>query len=814
MTIPLLTYINTHRQDAVNFKADALMLAAGDDLFLQESAVKQICEMLSHLNGNTFLQAKYAGLIGKKHKIKPALLIKDSIKIADDRDDKATEQHLDEGEKALPKWVDKDKYYALGFDSRIDGPENTGIYFSTSAGPRQLTNFTIKPLIHVFTQDDDNRRLTEVHNGYQAVVIQLPSKAFSSMDAFESILMDQGVYFTYDGFSKSHLNKLKSVYLKEYPKCYELKTLGWQPEGFFAFTNLIYTDKVVEFNDYGVAAVGENKFLSMGASSALKDVRAEDDIYKNDKYLKYVLSDVDFETWADLFYKVYEVNGMMGIAFTMMAAFKDIIFRRNNNFPILYAYGAVQAGKSKFVESIANVFTHQMLPFNLNQGTDYAFFERLERFRNVPVIFNEFDENSIKEEWYRAFKGAFEGEGRAKGAGRKNKTKTQEVNCAPIILGQYLSTKDDNSVLSRSIPRKFLENNARTEVQEKIYTTLKMHEQTGISSIVCEILNHRKYIGENYNRRFETVSAELKAAFTKEEVTPKNRVIENFTSALTMVHLMANKVKLPFTYADFFSDCKSEIIKLSSIISESNTLSEFWKVMEFLIDQDIIEQGYHYKVEVHSDVRIAQDKTTVKKTFEEPKKLLFIRFSTIHALYVKEKRNQTGKSGQNEVTILTYMKDQAYYIGNSPGGGFKSKKGESMNTSSFVFDYDLIGANLERTFEAADNRQQVELDGFVFKNAEVIDVIGTPKTFFQLYQDESYKVDGQPISKKVFTRCMWANIDRTAELKENTRIIVSGLLNRRQGSTGEFREMEVLKVELAHPELGLVTAAPEEDLPF
>lgn len=741
--------------------------------------------------------------VAKSTKVKTATLLKQVNDYKEVREEDV--QELEPEEKALPKWVDKDRYYTLGFDWREDGEQNTGFYFAADGGPRQLTNFILTPLIHVYTQDDDNRRLTEVNNGYHKTVIQLPSKAFTSLEMFETIITNEGAFWTMDGFTKSHLNRLKSTFLREYPKCYELKTLGWQPEGFFSYSNMIYKDELIEFNSYGVAEVGEINYLSMGASNILDGVRAEDDIFKNDKYLRYNETDLTFKQWCQLMVKVYPDHGQMGISWCFLAAFKDVVFKRNNNCPIPYAYGAVQAGKSKFVESVCNLFTHDMPMFNLNQGTDYAFFERMERFRNVPVGFNEFDENTIKEEWFRAMKGAFDGEGRAKGSGRRNKTRTQDINCLPILLGQYLSSKDDNSVLMRSLPCKFTEGKYGP-AQIAAYNELKAHEKRGISNLLCEILAHRSYVAENYNLRFEQINAQLKLDFTRENLTPKTRVLENYTAALTMFKLLAEVMDTGLHYSAFYTYCKNEISKMSTILTESNSLSEFWKVVEFLLDQEQIEQGFHYKIEVKTEVKLSTDrKTTQDKIFKEPKKLMFLRMNTIHALYLQIKRQQTGKPGLNEQTILTYLRDQEYFIGSNPSSKFKSSNGNVIPTSSYILDYDMIGINLERFKE--DSGSETTITGKIYRDAEIIDVLGKQKLSFRLVTDASYEHEGHQVKKEIFTNCLFNDLRDVYLYKQNREVEVTGNLNERR--VNGYRDMQITDVKFWEAFIPTVTPTEE-----
>ncbi|GAA4327541.1 hypothetical protein GCM10023149_31000 [Mucilaginibacter gynuensis] len=808
-----VVFINTYADELVNYQnwvIDHYTLHKTKEVIAEN--LLTVCEHISYYT-NGIERDAIATTIGKTFKVAKATILKEINQFIYFREQQAT-QFVAEGENALPAWLNgemREFYLMNGWVSRLDNLTNTGIYFATGNGPKRLTNFVLIPLIHIYTKDENgNRRLTELNNGMLKPVIELPGKAFTSMETFDTIITSEGNFYTFDGFQKSHLNKIKSYYLGEYPKCFELTTLGWQPEGFFSFSNLIYKNEIIEYNQYGIARVDEHNFLSMGASNALEGVRTEDDIYKNDKFLCYRPAKIDFSHWCRLMVGVYPEHGMMAIAFVMMTIFRDILFKRNHNFPLLYFYGPVGSGKSKIAESVVNFFTHNMPMFNLNNGTDYAFFSLLSRFINVAIGLNEFDENAIKEEWFRAIKGAYDGEGREKGTGRRNKTTSQAINVAVVLIGQFLSTKDDNSVLSRTLPCKITEDSNRTAEKIALYDELKHHEQEGISSLICDILAHRQFVADQFLHRYIRVSGELKASFTRDGLSPKNRIMENFTVALTMVSLMSERLQLGFTYHTFFEHCRREITKLSSIMSESNSLSQFWKTVEFLLDQKIIEQGNHFKVETRKDIRISVDrKTNQTKTFEEPKKLLFLRLSTIHMLYLKEVRTQTGKAGQNEQTILTYMKDQESYIGSNPASHFTN----SQNTSSYVFDYDMLGVNLERFKD--DTLNEVQLTGKVMKDAEIMDVIGEPKLSFNLLQDQSYTDDaGNRVKKDVLTTCLSDLINMAHQVKRDRTINITGTLSESKGTDRVYRRMKVTKIDFPDAELNFESPAPDDETPF
>lgn len=751
-----------------------------------------LCEHISYFP-NAFERDEIAKDIAKACKSSKATIAKEINSFLNTRE-KDVVQNLPEDENALPAWIDASFYWTYGFYWLLDGPLKTGIYFMTSNGPKRLTNFVLTPLIHVYTQQaSGNRRFTEVNNGWIKTVLQLESKAFTSMEFFDTVITGEGPFFTLDGFTKSHLNKLRAYYLLEYPKCFELNTLGWQPEGFFSFSNIIYKDTLLEYNKYGFAQVGDYNYLSMGASNALEGIRAEDDLYKNDKFLVYNQSPIDFKKWAELMVAVYPDHGAMGITYVLMTVFRDILFKRNNNFPILYPFGPVGSGKSKFGESICNFFTHDMSMLNLSNPTDFSFFSVLGRFTNVAIGLNEFDENTIRENIFTAIKGAYDGEGRQKGTGQKNKTTTQAINVAIVLIGQFLSTKDDNSVLTRTIPCKITEDSNRTPEKVARYDELKKYEKQGISSLICDVMDHRQYMADNFIPRFSTVINELKDGLTRDGIAAKNRIVENFSVALTVASIMSERLPLGFLYNTFFEHCKKEIAKMGSVMSESNAMGQFWKTVEFLLDQRLIHQGEHFRVETCDHVRLTIERKPVEKKFEKPTKILFLRLGTVHMLYLSEIRKQTGKTGQNEQTILTYMKDQESYIGSNPSSGFATERGEKINTSSYVFDYDLLNVNLERYRD--DAVKEVTLKGKLLKEGRIEEIINVEKLRFTLVQDEGYtNGEGHYINKEILTDCYSMDLIKSYQMKRGLPVQITGTLSERKSGDKVYRSMQVSQI--------------------
>ncbi|MDL5050627.1 toprim domain-containing protein [Oscillatoria amoena NRMC-F 0135] len=490
----LQKYVRENQQDGVFWKAKHLIDSAGDDVLLKADAQNEICLLLAKVS-DEFRRKEYIKNISKQLKLE-AKAIERFVKGEIDR--KHRDEEIDEDDIALPQGVDRNEFLLHGFYGFVKGDE-TGYFFAGNGRETtKLTNFVIEPLYHVYSKED-NKRIIRINNGREEKLLQMESKGFISLDQFKSRMFEEGFFVTYGGFNAIHLSKIVGKIGRQFPFCYELTTLGWQPEGFFAFSNAIYNiNEIQPFDERGIITHKGVNYFSPSASKITEGDRGDTNPYENDLYLTYQPSNKSFSDWAGLMQEAFDEKSMLATAFVFVTLFRDLVFKMENTCPMLYAYGQVQSGKSAFGQRISNLFFKDLLPFNLNQGTDFAFHNRLGRFRNCPAVYNEFDETAIKEEWFRALKAVYDGEGRERGKmGAKNKTEVQKPNSTVILLGQVLSTKDDGSVLSRCIIVEFKNVDKRPESQIKAFNTLIDWEKQGISGLLLQVLQHRPAVEKN-----------------------------------------------------------------------------------------------------------------------------------------------------------------------------------------------------------------------------------------------------------------------------------------------------------------------------
>ena len=690
-------------------KAEELVASTAENSVARQDALQVIIEMLFRQT-NIIRQAeetkKVAKLFGYKVNVIEKFL----------KNFRETQISSDDPNAPLPSWCNAEKLYADGFVQLNITEKNyrAGIYF---AGQEQrlkrVSNFTIHPLIHIMDQRN-NRRIIEINNGKKISRVEVPGRALVGKGLFEATIIDKGSYLC-EGMNELQFKRIVGWLTDEMPVCFDLVSLGWQADGkgFFAFANKVsYQGELRSFNPLGVVEVGDTHYISMGISNINNDYRQTDNPYENDLYLKHVENHgVHMEQWSKQFLRVYgSQNAPIGIAFVFISLFKDIVISVTK-CPHLYPYGPKGSGKSDFAESITRLFFSgknaegKLIPginLNIGQITPFAFYNALERFSNCPMLLNEFDENKMEDWKFGTIKSAYDGEARITGdsdTGKARKSKVQKVRGTLIIVGQYLSTGDGGSVLSRSFPCQFLLSKVKglSAEDNAEWVILKDWEDLGLSSIICEIQQHRDFFQDNFRKEYWLVLQDLSANLKKINIRAETRLLRNYACALAVIKIMAQKLKLPFTYDEFFQLCTHSVAEHNSLLQDNNALAKFWKIVEYCFTRNSINYDPIAHLHVSSDYDIIRVRSLrIKKNNEineyqlaKETNVLLIRFNLVYGAFSKVWREQMGSQAPAEGTILKYLQDQPYYIGLVPSHNY-----HHTNTSGFAFNYDILNQDI------------------------------------------------------------------------------------------------------------------------
>jgi len=574
-----------------------------------------------------------------------------------------------------------------------------------------VTNFKMTPLFHIKGGSDDTPRLFDVisnHEPPKRALVEITSSEVLNFTALQNKLLNYGT-FRFNVCTDTL--EFKTIMVEMLEQCIEAKPFyhfGWQNKGFWAFANGIYLGgKFHEVNKYGIVVAegleeidseyydNTPNYYSPAFNEANKYTDEDNDEFENDRTVIFKESPVSFNRWMEQLVKVYKQKGNIGIGFAIGSMFRDLILSRYSFFPHLYLTGEKGSGKSKFGDSISNLFFYKLTPFDLNSGTLVGFYRRLARIKNAPTFFEEYHDK-IDDRMFQSLKGAFDGRGREKGmATDNNRTQISKINTSCIIASQYNSIRDDNSLTIRSLTWSFIKPSERTNEEVEDFNLLKKWEEEGLSSLVLEVIKYRKLMEQNFHGAFSKNGIEFKKALEGFEY--QERILNNYNAIYTPVQILFREFNFPFSLEEYFTQCVNAIIDNSDLLVESEGLSDFWNIVQSLFEEKYhgIKRGLHFDIDKRHAIKI-QVRKGEQEDWQNSNRcnILFLRLNQVHQKYADVASKRDGTDVIGEGSLRNNFKSKRYYIGAVKGHSFsrRNKEGKKVRTvsSCYAFDYDMM----------------------------------------------------------------------------------------------------------------------------
>lgn len=590
----------------------------------------------------------------------------------------------------LPDYVEqneilKKQYYQYSFFPLLsDDEEHRPVAYvfknEKGEGHSVVSDFYMEALLFVDPATDHSKRvirLNHLHGTSQFV--EWPSDVFVSLTDIKKRLFASGAY-NFNG-TPGQWDRIRQLLSYNFTDCYEARVYGWQPEGFLMLPNAVYYQQkdgtwcLQYMNNLGVAEVNGVNFYSPASSSIRLSGRKEDNPYEQDEFAYYLepqgMERMTFSGWAELMDKVFAVNqnGKWAVMFAIACNFRDFIYSVVGSFTALCFAGPTGAGKTEVAYAIRGLWMRRKASvFNLNSGTDAAFFMVLEHFRNMPVIMEEYNDNGISPQKFQGLKAAvYDDQGRVKVKDMASKsTDSSKTNAAPILLGQDTPQQDDGSLSNRviicEVPRK---EGGFTPAETEEFERLKRQSELGLGNVLCEIVRQRPIFERHYKTIYFEEVQRLKRDTWKSTTNKEGleRVIRSVAIMSATARLIEEQgtITLPWRYAEFYSLATEKIIGQMESISTTSKLGAFFAALNTLIGTGKVIYGRELKV-----VTLREDSIQVKDSVGMKRvevgigqKVLFLHFDGCYSAYCKE----VSKDTLTKQTLTNYFRSNSSYIG-------------------------------------------------------------------------------------------------------------------------------------------------------
>lgn len=598
-------------------------------------------------------------------------------------------------------------------------------------GFSQVADFYMVPLLHIFNEDfEQNKRVLKVNRRYfdKPLYIEVLSSSLKKMSTIEDVLINyEGVNFT-DG-EEWQWRRIKEYMSRHFVQCREIQTYGNQQsegmsrktdEQFFAFANgIAHEDENGNYvfekvNELGVVTHNHMNYYLPAFSTIYAGSGRQSDKYELISQLVYedipINKQVTFEKWASLMNEVYKINdnGKWAIVFALMCAFRSNIHCLDRLFTAPFFMGPMSSGKTQIAISIRSLFISPTIPiFNLNTGTDAAMSTIMGTFRDVPVVLDEYNNKDISDTKFQALKGiVYDGDGKQKRRGTSGRDIENDKVFAPVVIcGQETPQRDDNALMSRVIICEVPKPKNRTPEETKLFEELKNIEKNiGLSNVLLEVLSLRPAVMDHFRALKQEAYSELKNDVINSG--EMDRLMKTASLFLGMVKLVErySKLKLPFTYDEFFTLVQEKIKFQLSLIRSTDKLAMFFNAVNNMIDTKQILVGREMLIEQPKSVT-GKDSHGDKKTFgfDPGTHVLFLRLSSVYSIY-----DRSGYNSENTTlsTLEQNLRSHPSYIGTVPSRRFtweetvevakqddqetmvRVRKERSTSTSAIIIDYD------------------------------------------------------------------------------------------------------------------------------
>ena len=598
-------------------------------------------------------------------------------------------------------------------------------------GFSQVADFYMVPLLHIFNEDfEQNKRVLKVNRRYfdKPLYIEVLSSSLKKMSTIEDVLINyEGVNFT-DG-EEWQWRRIKEYMSRHFVQCREIQTYGNQQsegmsrktdEQFFAFANgIVHEDENGKYvfekvNELGVVTHNHMNYYLPAFSTIYAGSGRKSDKYELISQLVYedipINKQVTFEKWASLMDEVYKINdnGKWAIVFALMCAFRSNIHCLDRLFTAPFFMGPMSSGKTQIAISIRSLFISPTIPiFNLNTGTDAAMSTIMGTFRDVPVVLDEYNNKDISDTKFQALKGiVYDGDGKQKRRGTSGRDIENDKVFAPVVIcGQETPQRDDNALMSRVIICEVPKPKNRTPEETKLFEELKNIEKNiGLSNVLLEVLSLRPAVMDHFRALKQEAYSELKSDVVNSG--EMDRLMKTASLFLGMVKLVErySKLKLPFTYDEFFALVQEKIKFQLSLIRSTDKLAMFFNAVNNMIDTKQVLVGREMLIEQPKSVT-GKDSHGDKKTFgfDPGTHILFLRLSSVYSIY-----DRSGYNSENTTlsTLEQNLRSHPSYIGTVPSRRFtweetvevakqddqetmvRVRKERSTSTSAIIIDYD------------------------------------------------------------------------------------------------------------------------------
>lgn len=566
------------------------------------------------------------------------------------------------------------------------------------------SNFALKPLFHI---KDDLRpvRLFEINNDEpedKAEIIELDMDTFTSSKSLRKKLLGIGNYIWMA--SDEQLISMQRYLAKVTETAVEIKQLGWQREGFYAFSNgTLDSDGWHDIDKLGIVRMESGIFYLPAFSELYKNSK---ELYINERKFRLTnYSNISLNEYFSRICTVFGDNAKIALAFYVGSLFADILRGHGIKIPILNLFGQPGTGKTEFAQVLMSFFLTDANSPNIESSVP-SLADHVASVSNALVHIDEY-KNSIEEKKSQFLKDIWNGVGRMRMNMDKDKKREQaRVDCALVLTGQEMPTVDF-ALFTRLVYLSCDKKNF-SEDDKRNFDELMKFRMMGATHITLEILKHREKVVATIGTAWKKAEQDLKYELRDEQLAV-DRLRQNWAVILTSYLILEDAIDWPFTYDELLRLCTEGCKKQNGLCVTVDEVAGFWQIINTAIQQNMLIKDQDFKLKYVRQLRVTKAREPIE--FVGVKPVLMIRKDMFLARYLELGNKMKVKVLPIE-SIQKYLENTHEHFGTSStperfkkfnAGGhtemeFTTDKSGKVLSSKTVwyqdrpicFDYDLV----------------------------------------------------------------------------------------------------------------------------
>lgn len=656
----------------------------------KSDAVKRIAHLLSFIDDDTKL-TMFIDALTKYHRGK--LFWQKAIENERTRRDSPKEDDIDLN-RQYGFWIDRGKYFST----------------TEKGGVLEWSNFTLTPLFHIKDPLMAKRLYLLTNELGVKEIVEMEQEDLISLQKFRQKLESLGNFIW--KASEKELIKLKSFLYEKTETAAQIKQLGWNKKGFFAFGNGIFDGRQFhEVNEYGIVHLGEKGNFYLPALSRI--YKENTDYFRFERqFVHFNFSMISLRDFTRQLFLVFGDNGKIGFCFYLATLFRDIITLTTRSFSILDLFGPKGSGKSELGHTLMSFFVIDNIPPNIQNSTIPALNDTVAAAANALVHIDEY-KNGIDTAKIEFIKGLWDGTGRTRmNMATDKKKETTAVDAGVIISGQEMPTADI-ALFSRLIFLLFPKSNF-TASEKANYQQLLQIRSKGLSHLTLQLLAHRDKFGQCFYDQYRQTLDDVNSRLTSHTII--DRIVQNWVIPLTSFRCLEGKLDTTLSYKELLEITVEGIVHQNMECKTNDELGSFWRMVQFLNSEGEINEDADFKIKAVSRFRSTLVSETV---WTEPRKILYLQKTRIFMLY-KLNAHRNGETSLPEESLRYYLENSKEYLGEQRMTYHVIKKGNqvldfehrdakgqptkmSVQQRSYCFDYEKLVEAFDINLEMSRN---------------------------------------------------------------------------------------------------------------